>query len=110
MDIVLAVECVDYPSWNANDPLDYDDAIEAAEEILGLSHEDIGGVQPIGERPRVVNLLITREAYRRKQCQDGLNLKRRLSSGKIIVVSIPNQMFTDVYVKHAPMDWPTLRL
>ena len=110
MDIVLCVECVDQPSFRQYGPLDYDDAIEAAEDILGLSHEDIGGVQPIGMKPRFVNFVTTREAYWRRSCQDGLHEKRRLSSGKIVSVSLPNTDFTEVYVKHAPLDWSDVKL
>lgn len=110
MDVVISVECVDQQSFRTYGPLDYDDAIEAAEQVLGLHHQDIGGVQPIGMKPRVVNLSIKREAFGRLSVQDGLYQKRRLSSGKIISVSQPNYEFTDVFVKHAPLNWSDGRL
>ena len=109
MVVILSIELVDYDNFRAYGALDYDDAIEVTEEVLGLSHEDVGGYQRIGTNTnvRTVNFAIRDEMYNSRNVQDGMYKRARLSSQKIIVVGQPNREISEVFVRYAPFDWET---
>ena len=39
------------------------------------------------------------------EVQDNLDKKYRISNGKVVTICLPNQVFTEVFVKYIPMEW-----
>ena len=110
---ILSIEIVDENSYKNYGGLYYDDGIEVVEEVLGLDHDDIGGFQRIGTNNAVktVNFAISNDTYYRESVQNGMNRRRVLSSGKVIIVSEPHQgETTEIWVRYIPFSWEDERI
>ena len=110
---ILSIEIVDENSYKNYGGLYYDDGIEVVEEVLGLDHDDIGGFQRIGTNNAVktVNFAISNDTYYRESVQNGMNRRRVLSSGKVIIVSESHQgETTEIWVRYVPFSWEDERI
>ena len=103
---IISLEQPDDVNFHRYGFLRLDDAAEVIEEILLLHHSDVLGIQKFGTSPRKIHIGMTNDAYWRDCVQKCIDETARVSSGRIILMCLPNQNgVTDVYVKHAPMDW-----
>ena len=106
MDVkLLSIEILDQQMFRDHGALSYDDAIEVIEDKLDLTHSDIHGLQKFGAEPRRFDIAIASAVWYNNSVQDSIDETVRLCSGKVVVVCVPNQPFTDVFVKQVPMDW-----
>ena len=107
MVVVLTIDHVDYDNYKTYGALDYDDAIEVVEEVLGLNHNEIKGFQRVGvySQVRKVNFAISEVSFEDKNIRDKMYQRIRISSQKVVVVSVPGREITEVFVRHAPFDW-----
>ena len=88
----------------------YDDALEVVEDAFLLTHKFCTGVQRFGVGgskgiTRRLDIGLEDNAFYSEYVQSNIDKRIKLSNGKIITVSLPNQELADVYVKYAPMDW-----
>ena len=103
---IISFEQPDDGNFSRYGSLSLDDAVEVIEEILLLHHSDVIGLQKFGVSPRKIHIGVTNDAFWRNSVQRFIDETARVSSGRIILMCLPNQAgVTDVYVKHAPMDW-----
>ena len=102
---VLSIEMLDAQNFKSYGALDLDDAVEVIEEILLLTHHDVEAMQKFGVSPRRIDIGLTENAFYTDSVQEAMEGTVRISSGRIVSIGEPNQIVTDVYVKHAPMDW-----
>ena len=100
---VLSIEITELQNFRQYGALTFDDAVEVIEEILGLNHVDIEAIQKFGPSPRRIDFSLTNESFARDTVQSNLDETTRLSTGKIVIVGLPNQVITDVYVKYTPL-------
>ena len=107
---VLSIETADKVNFQQYGALNFDDAVEVIEEVLGLNHNDIEAIQKFGPSPRRIDFSLTNEAFERDGVQSALDETTRLSTGKVIIVGLPNQIITDVYIKYSPLEWTKERL
>ena len=107
---VLSIEITEQQNFRQYGALSFDDAVEVIEEVLGLNHTDIEAIQKFGPSPRRIDFSLTHEAFERDEVQRNLDESVRLSTGKIVIVGLPNQVITDVYVKYTPLEWSKERL
>ena len=87
-----------------------DDAVEVIEDILMLDHSEVLGFQKHGAR--MIKIGITEEAFYKSSVQDVIDRSDRivLASARIIQIGLLNNSITDVFIKHAPVEWPSERL
>ena len=109
---IISLEQTEDANYERYGGMKLDDAVEVIEEILLLHHSDVFGIQKYGITPRRIDFSVTTEAFHRSAVQDCLDKgeKIMLSSGRIVQVGIPNNLISEVYIKHAPMDWSDYRL
>ena len=102
---VLSIEIPNEQLFRTHGYLTVDDAIEVNEDVLGLTDTDLETIQRYGASPRRIDISISDEAYFRNSVQEALDETTRLSNGKIVVISLPNHVISEVYVKYAPLEW-----
>ena len=99
MDVkLLSIEILDQQMFRDHGALSYEDAIEVIEDKLDLTHRDIHGLQKFGAAPRRIDIAIASAVWYNDSVQDSIDETVRLCSGKIVVICVPNQPFTDVFV------------
>ena len=106
MDVkIISIEILDQEMFRSHGALSYDNAIEVIEDTLDLTHRNIHGLQKFGVAPRRIDIAVESAVWYNNSVQDSIDETVRLCSGKFIVIGVPNQLFTDVWVKQVPMDW-----
>ena len=106
---LISLEQTDDENFRSYGSLNLDDAVEVIEEILLLHHTDVFGLQKFGTDIRKINVSVSDDAFYRNEVQECLDERVSVLSGKIVTVCLPNTAVTEVYVKHAPMDWSVAR-
>ena len=106
----ISVEQSDDTNFRYYGGLRLDDAVEVLEDILVLKSSEVLGFQKCGAR--IIKIGITEKAFYRNSVQDVIDRSDRivLASARIIQVGLPNSSITEVFIKHAPMEWPSERL
>ena len=102
---VISIETSNQETFQTFGALRIDDAIEVIEEILLLTHHDIVTVQKHGVNPRRIDVGIKETSFYQKGVQHLLGESIRISRGHSVTVNEPNHLISDVFVKHAPIEW-----
>ena len=101
---LLSLEQPDDGNFGTYGSLTLDDTVEVIEDVMKLHHSEVYGIQKFGARKIVFS--VTDTAFWKGSVQECLDETVRVFSGKVIYMNVPNNTVTDVFIKHAPMDWP----
>ena len=85
--------------------LEYDDAAEFIVDYLQLNATSIRGLQKQGAGTRRIEIAVNDDSFYSDAVQGGIGEWVRLSSGRKVFVSLPDDEVTDVYIKGIPMSW-----
>ena len=106
---MVSIETLNQETFNTYGALKIDDAIEVIEEILLLTHHDVVTVQKHGINPRRIDVGIKETSFYQKGVQHLFGESIRISRGHSVSINEPNHLISDVFVKHAPIEWPEER-